>query len=152
MENTEVDVLLVEDNMYDAEVTIRALRKTKVTIKIIHAKDGSEALAFLFGTGEYEHNNIVIKPSVILLDLNMPRLNGKEFLTMIKANDLTKRIPVVVLTSSEGDRDRCFSMGATNYIVKPVETDSYTRTVIKLGLYWLVENHITGSLHDPILK
>ena len=142
MQNKEVEILLVEDNPNDAELTIRALKKNKIENTLIHLNDGELALDFLFGTGKYEGRNINNKPKVILLDLKMPRVSGIEILKKIKANDNTKSIPVVVLTSSKENPDieRSYSLGANSYIVKPVEFDNFIRAVSEIGMYWLILN------------
>lgn len=142
MENNNVEILLIEDNMNDAELAIRAFRKGNINNNLIHLKDGAQALEFLFGTGEFKGRDLSNKPKVILLDLKMPKMDGLEVLTHIKANDLTKAIPVVVLTSSKEhpDIERAYSLGANSYIVKPVELDEFTKVVTELGCYWLLKN------------
>jgi len=140
--NMEVEILLAEDTPSDAEMTIRAIRKNKVINKIIHVSDGKEAIDFLFGQGEFVGRDIRRKPKVIILDLKMPKLNGIEVLARIKADELTRKIPVVVLTSSKEDPDieNCYSLGVNSYIVKPVAFDDYTKVVSDLGLYWTLHN------------
>jgi CheY-like chemotaxis protein len=142
MENKIVEILLVEDNRNDAELAIRALRKGNMSSYLTHLKNGTEALEFLFGTGKFEGRDIQIKPKVILLDLKMPKMDGLEVLARIKTNELTKRIPVVVLTSSKlhPDIETAYLLGANSYIVKPVEFDEYMAVVKELGLYWLLKN------------
>jgi CheY-like chemotaxis protein len=142
MVNDRVEILLIEDNMNDAELAIRALRKANINNHLIHLKNGAEALEFLFGTGKFEGRDISNKPKVILLDLKMPKVDGLEVLAQIKANELTKPIPVVVLTSSKEHPDikRAYSLGANSYIVKPVEFDEFTKVITELGLYWLIKN------------
>ncbi len=142
MENNTVEILLIEDNMNDAELAIRAFRKGNINNNLIHLKDGAQALEFLFGTGKFEGRDLSNKPKVILLDLKMPKMDGLEVLTRIKANKLTKAIPVVVLTSSKENPDieRAYSLGANSYIVKPVEFDEFTKIVTDLGFYWLLKN------------
>jgi two-component system response regulator len=142
MENTEVEILLVEDNLNDAELTMRALRKGNIANKVFHLKNGVAALDFLFGTGEYAGRNINNKPKLILLDLKMPKLDGIEVLAKIKADEFTKKIPVVVLTSSNEnpDMEKCYLLGANSYIVKPVEFDNFNKAVSEIGLYWLLLN------------
>ncbi|CAM4309176.1 response regulator [Gillisia hiemivivida] len=142
MEYNTVEILLIEDNMNDAELAIRAFRKGNISNNLIHLKDGAQALEFLFGTGKFEGRDTSIKPKVILLDLKMPKMDGLEVLTHIKANKLTKAIPVVVLTSSKEhpDIERAYSLGANSYIVKPVEFDEFTKIVADLGFYWLLKN------------
>src|SRR5690242_5281309 len=105
MENTEIEIVLVEDNLQDAEMTIRALKRNGISNKIIHLKNGVEAIDFIFGIGQFVGRNISVRPKVILLDLKMPKINGIEVLRKIKADTNTKTIPVVVLTSSKEDPD-----------------------------------------------
>lgn len=142
MENTEIEILLVEDNTNDAELTIRALHKKKIANSIIHLKDGVAALDFLFGTGQFKNRNINQKPKIILLDLKMPKVDGLEVLQKIKASELTKSIPVVVLTSSRENPDieKAYAAGANSYIVKPVEFDGFSKVISELGFYWLLLN------------
>ena len=142
MEITEVEILLIEDNMNDAELTMRALHKTKVINSIVHLKDGASALDFLFGKGEFADRNINDKPKLILLDLKMPKVDGLEVLTRIKADDHTKKIPVVVLSSSKENPDieKAYALGANSYILKPVDLDSFTKAIADLGFYWVLLN------------
>ena len=142
MENKEVEILLVEDNMSDAEMTIRSLQKKNIANKIMHLKDGAEALDFIFGTGIYAGRNIKNTPKVILLDLKMPKVDGLEVLQKIKSDVYAKTIPVVVLTSSQEDPDvrKCYELGVNSYIVKPVGFDNFTKVISELGLYWLLLN------------
>jgi len=142
MENTEIEILLIEDNQSDAEMTIRALRKSNIANKIIHLEDGFEALEFIFGTGEYANRNISNLPKVILLDLKMPRMDGIEVLLKIKGDERTKKIPVVVLTSSKEDPDiqTCYDLGVNAYVVKPVEIEAFSKAIFDLGLFWLLIN------------
>ncbi|MDZ4667691.1 MAG: response regulator [bacterium] len=142
MENNTVEILLIEDNMNDAELTIRALRKGQINNHLIHLKNGVDALEFLFGTGKFEDRDSSHKPKLILLDLKMPKVDGLEVLKQIKANKLTKAIPVVILTSSKEhpDIERAYALGANSYIVKPVEFDEFTKAVTDLGFYWLLMN------------
>lgn len=142
MENTEIEILLVEDNSNDAELTMRALRKNKIANSIIHVKDGACALDFLFGNGTFEARNINNKPKIILLDLKMPKVDGIEVLRKIKTDELTKNIPVVVLTSSRENPDieKAYSLGANSYIVKPVDFDGFSKAITNLGFYWLLLN------------
>jgi CheY-like chemotaxis protein len=142
MENTEIEILLVEDNKNDAEMAIRALRKNNVVKHIIHLKDGAVAIDFLFGTGEFEGRNVNNKPKLILLDLKMPKVNGLEVLEKVKSDHLTKLIPVVMLTSSKEhpDVEKSYQLGANSFIVKPVDFESFRKTVNELGIYWLFYN------------
>jgi two-component system, response regulator len=143
MDDTQVEILLVEDNIDDAEMTIDAMRKGNLANRLIHISDGEEALDFLFGTGKHKNRNLKHKPKLILLDLKMPKVNGIEVLKIVKSNETTKEIPVVILTSSKEDPDvkACYNLGTNGYIVKPVEFESFTKAVIDLGMYWLLLNH-----------
>jgi two-component system, response regulator len=140
--NQEVEVLLVEDNLSDAEMTIRALKKNNLANKLLHVKDGAEALDFLFCEGKYSGRLMEQTPKVILLDLKMPKVNGKEVLQKIKVDNRTRKIPVVVLTSSKEDPDirECYNLGVNGYVVKPVEFDEFHKAISDLGLYWLIVN------------
>lgn len=133
---TEIDILLVEDNSSDAEMAIRVLKKNERTGRLLHLRDGVEALDYFFGDGALFTRTR--KPKVILLDLKMPRVDGIEVLRQIKADEVLSKIPVVVLTSSGEDRDiqRCYELGVNSYIVKPVEFESYVRTITALSVYW----------------
>ncbi len=137
-----VEILLVEDNPNDAELTLRALKKNKIANNIVHVKDGEEALEFLFGINRYAEREIENKPKLILLDLKLPKVSGIEVLQRIKNSDLTKFIPVVVLTSSKEEKDiiETYNLGVNSYIVKPVDFDKFIEAVKELGFYWLVLN------------
>jgi len=140
--NDHVEVLLVEDNMSDAELTIRALKKNNLANNLVHLEDGQDALDYIFAEGDYAHRNIEDTPKVILLDLKMPRINGIQVLQKIKSDDRTKTIPVIVLTSSIEDPDiqECYLLGVNSYVVKPVEFDKFLAAVSEIGLYWLLLN------------
>ena len=142
MEKNEIEILLVEDNLNDAELTIRALRKNKVANNLIHLKHGAEALDFLFGTGSYADRDPRSKPKVILLDLKMPKVDGIEVLKRIKVDEFTKKIPVVMLTSSKENPDieKCYQLGANSYIQKPIDFDQFQKMIDDLGYYWLSVN------------
>jgi two-component system response regulator len=142
MENNDIEILLVEDNPSDAELTIRALKRSKIVNSLIHLKDGADALDFIFCEGKYADRVMSSKPKLILLDLKMPKVNGIEVLRKIKSTDSTKAIPVVVLTSSKEDPDiqTCYDLGANSYIVKPVEFESFTKAVSEIGIYWMLLN------------
>lgn len=142
MENTVVEILLVEDNPSDAELTLRAMKKNNLGNKVTHLKDGAEAIDYLFGQGQYKNRDVQHQPKVILLDLKMPKVDGIEVLRKVKADDRTKSIPIVVLTSSSEDPDvkTCYNLGANSYIVKPVGFDNFTKTVAELGFYWVLMN------------
>lgn len=140
--NKFIEILLVEDNESDAEMTIRALRKNNLANQLLHLKDGQQALDFLFMQGEYADRSTGDKLKVILLDLKMPKINGIEVLRKIKSDNRTKNIPVVVLTSSKEDPDVqiCYDLGVNSYVVKPVEFNAFYKVVSELGLYWLIVN------------
>ncbi|OGS99986.1 MAG: two-component system response regulator [Gallionellales bacterium RIFCSPLOWO2_12_FULL_59_22] len=142
-----VEILLVEDNPTDAELTMVALKERNLANKLVWVKDGAEALDFLFATGAYGGRNIEKPPKVVLLDLRMPKVDGLEVLRRLKADNRTKHIPVVVLTSSKEDRDvaECYSLGVNSYIGKPVEFEEFARVVSEMGLYWLLINHPPAS-------
>lgn len=142
MHNHEIEILIVEDNRYDAELTIRALKKQNLANKLIHLSDGAEALDFLFATGKYAERNPELVPRVVFLDLKMPKVDGIGVLKAIKSDPRTRTIPVVILTSSAEDPDikTCYAMGANSYIVKPVEFENFAKIVSDLGLYWIVIN------------
>jgi two-component system response regulator len=144
MDMNEVEILLVEDNPNDAELTLRALKKSNLANRVFHAKDGAEALEFIFAEGAYAGRAIENTPKVILLDLKLPKVNGIEVLQRIKTDERTKTIPVVVMTSSREDTDleKCYALGVNSYIVKPVEFESFAKTVSELGFYWLLLNQI----------
>ena len=138
----EVEILLVEDNASDAEMTINALKKSNLANKLLHVKDGAAALDFIFAEGEYADRQFENKPKVILLDLKMPKVNGIEVLQKIRTDERTKTIPVVVLTSSKEDPDikKCYELGVNSYVVKPVEFDEFQKAISEVGLYWMIVN------------
>jgi len=142
MTTEEAEILLVEDNASDAEMTIRALRKNKLDNSLLHLTDGTEALDYLYARGQYTGRSQSGLPKVILLDLKMPKLDGLDVLKRLKSDDRTKLIPVVVLTSSKEDSDveKCYLLGVNSYIVKPVEFNRYTQAVSDIGLYWMILN------------
>ena len=140
--NQEIEILLVEDNASDAEMTIEALKTNNLANKLLHVKDGAAALEFIFAEGKYEYRQIENAPKLILLDLKMPKVSGIEVLQKIRADERTRRIPVVMLTSSKEDPDiqKCYNLGANSYVVKPVEFDEFQKAISELGLYWMVVN------------
>jgi len=142
MDNTAIEILLIEDSIHDAELTIRALRKDNVARHILHLKDGAKALDYLFATGDYIGRNLENKPRLILLDLKMPKVSGLEVLEKLHAHASLKNIPIVVLTSSKEhpDVERAYLLGANSYIVKPVDFKSFQNVVNALGMYWLLHN------------
>lgn len=135
-------ILLVEDNPDDVQLTLRALKKSNILNEVVVARDGVEALEYLFGTGKYEGRDTKTLPQVTLLDLKMPRMDGLEALQRIRQDGRTKLMPVVVLTTSSEDRDRVesYKLGANSYIRKPVDFEQFVDAVRQLGLYWLVLN------------
>lgn len=136
MENSIVEILLVEDSMDDAELTIRSLRKNNLANHLLHLRDGEEALNFLFDQEK------TVLPKLILLDLKMPKVDGIEVLRKIKSDDQRKIIPIVVLTSSKEENDiiDSYKLGVNAYIVKPVEFEKFVRAVSELGLFWMILN------------
>ncbi|MEO6669248.1 MAG: response regulator [Ferruginibacter sp.] len=137
-----IEVLLVEDNMSDAELTIDALKQNNLANKLLHVRDGVAALDFIFGEGEFAGKEIEDNLKVILLDLKMPRINGIQVLQRIRGDERTKSIPMVVLTSSKEDPDirKCYALGVNSYVVKPVEFDDFQKAISDVGLYWLIVN------------
>jgi len=137
-----VDILLVEDNPQDAELTIRALKKRDLANRLLVVEDGAEALDFIFRRGRYSQWRATERPKVILLDLKLPKLNGLEVLRAIKSDARTRTTPVIILTSSREDPDvkTAYALGANSYVVKPVEFDAFIEAVQRLGCYWLQVN------------
>lgn len=144
----EVEILLVEDNMSDAELTIRALTKAKIANSILHLKDGAEALDYLFGKAAYAERDITKLPKVILLDIKMPKVDGIEVLRQLKASEHTKVIPVVIMTSSAEEKDivSSYQLGVNSYVVKPVGFEDFAKAVGELGLYWMLLNKSINNL------
>ena len=140
----DVEILLVEDNPNDVELTIRALQKQNLAGKVFVVKDGAEALEFLFATGSFAARKIENRPKVILLDLKLPKVDGIEVLRRIKSDDRTKHTPVVMLTSSQEERDvlETYNLGVNSYIVKPVDFSNFVHAVSELGVYWGILNKL----------
>lgn len=136
------DIVLVEDNPNDAEITIRSLKKHHLANKLIWLKDGVEAIDYLFAKGEYATRDPKNLPRVIFLDLKLPKIDGMEVLEEIRNNEITKKIPVVVLTSSKEEQDvvKTYNLGVNSYIVKPVEFENFAKAIAEVGFYWLVTN------------
>ena len=145
--NNVVEILIVEDNPYDLEMTMRGLEKARVVNKIQVARDGEEALDFIFGEGAHAGRNIDDKPRVILLDLKLPKVDGLEVLARLKGDPRTRSIPVVMLTSSQEQSDliESYQHGVNSYIVKPVAFESFVAAVAELGLYWVLLNQPPGA-------
>jgi CheY-like chemotaxis protein len=140
----EKTILLVEDNADDEELTVRALKKNNVTNDLAIARDGAEALDYLYGTGTYAGRDTAVLPGLVLLDLKLPKIDGLEVLRHIRADERTRRMPVVVLTSSKEEQDivKSYELGANSYIRKPVDFNQFTEAVRQLGLYWLILNEV----------
>lgn len=140
--NSDKIILLVEDNSDDEALTIRALKKKNILNRVVVTRDGAEALEYLFGTGKYAERNLREMPEIILLDLNLPKLSGFEVLRRIRSDERTRLLPVIILTTSDQDRDKVesYSLGANSYIRKPVDFGQFCEAILQLGLYWLVLN------------
>jgi two-component system response regulator len=139
---SEKVILLVEDNPDDEALTLRALKKNNIQNEVVIARDGVEALDYLFGTGQYAGRDVSQLPSVVLLDLKLPKIDGLEVLEKVRANEVTKFLPVVILTSSKEEQDLIngYKLGANSYIRKPVDFSHFMEAVRQLGLYWLLLN------------
>jgi two-component system response regulator len=137
-------ILLVEDNQNDEELTIRAMKKQNIMNEVVVVHDGAEALDYLFGTGAHSGRGTTNLPAVVLLDLKLPKIDGLEVLRRVRADDRTKLLPVVILTSSKEQRDLLdgYSLGANSYVRKPVEFTEFADAVRQLGLYWLILNEL----------
>jgi len=140
--DNEIEILIIEDNDSDLELALRALRKANLTNKVLALRDGTQAVEYLFGEGDYSGRDVQSHPRLVLLDLNLPKIDGIEVLRRIKGDPRTASIPVVVLTSSNEERDRVatYALGANSFIVQPVEFDSFSRAVTEIGMYWLLLN------------
>ncbi len=139
--NNYMEIILVEDNKSDADLIMRALRKNNVANKIVHLKDGQEALDF-FEASYLSGNGMEVIPRIILLDLKMPKVNGIQVLQQLKSNEQTKNIPIIMLTSSkeESDLEQCYKLGVNSYVVKPLTFEDFVKTVSQLGIYWSMIN------------
>jgi two-component system, response regulator len=135
-------ILLIEDNADDEALTIRALEQNKISNEVVIVRDGQEAIDYLFANGTYKKRDIKEKPTVILLDLNLPKVSGIEVLKEIRQNESTRLIPVVILTSSDEEKDiiESYHLGANSYIKKPVDFEQFIAAIKHLGLYWLILN------------
>ena len=149
--NSDRVILLVEDNPRDEELTIRALKKSNVINPVVVARDGVEALDYLFARGTHAGRSPDATPQVVLLDLKLPKIDGLEVLKALRANEFTRLLPVVVLTSSVEDQDlvRSYSLGANSYVRKPVDFVQFIEAVRHLGLYWLVLNETAPVFRRP---
>jgi two-component system, response regulator len=135
-------ILLVEDNADDEVLTLRALKKNNIRNQVVVARDGSEALDYLFATGIHAGRDLRVMPQIILLDLKLPKVDGFEVLNRVRSNEFTKLLPVVILTTSNEDQDRIrgYGLGANSFVRKPVEFDKFIEAVRQSGLYWLILN------------
>ena len=142
IEQTFVEILFVEDSVYDAELTLLALKEENLANHLVWLKDGAIALDYIFAEGEYAERNIENQPKLVLLDLKMPKVGGMEVLRRIRSDNRTKNIPVVVMTSSKEEKDivETYNLGVNSYIVKPVDFDKFTKSVKEIGFYWLITN------------
>lgn len=149
MEHEEIEVLLIEDNPHEAELTIRSLKKHNLANKLMHIDDGAEAMDFLLSRSSSSEDPNHFNPKLILLDLKLPKVDGLEILRKVKENPQTTTIPVVILTSSREERDiiESYKLGANSYIVKPVNFESFAKAISELGLYWLITNQ-TPSVRE----
>jgi two-component system response regulator len=137
-------ILLVEDNSRDEALTLRALKKSNIVNEVVVARDGVEALDYLMGTGTHASRDMTVTPQLILLDLKLPKLNGLEVLQRIRTDERTKRLPVVVFTSSSEEEDmlKSYNLGANSYVRKPVDFEHFLEATKQLGLYWLILNQV----------
>jgi two-component system response regulator len=138
----EVEILLIEDSPEDAELTIRVLKEQNLANRLVWLKNGAAGLDFLFGRGAYASRNVVEVPRLVLLDLSLPKIGGLEVLQQLKANPRTRKIPVVVLSSSTQDKDilRTYDLGVNSYVSKPVHFEDFAHVVTQMGLYWMLIN------------
>ena len=148
MQNNQVDILLVEDNPHEAKLTIISLKENNLGANLVHVDDGAEALDFLFARGAFAERQNQGNPKVILLDLNLPKIGGLEVLRQMKLNDKTNKIPVVILSSSNQDKDviEGYTLGANSYVVKPMEFDAFTKAIGDIGSYWMMLNESSTLL------
>ena len=148
MSSKDQVILLVEDHPDDEELTMRALAKNNIMNEVVVARDGVQALEYLFGTGAYAGRDLSQMPQIILLDLKLPKIDGLEVLRRLRADDRTKFLPVVVLTSSKEEHDvvKSYQLGANSYVRKPVDFQEFTKAVQQLGLYWLILNESAAEV------
>ena len=141
-------ILLVEDNPRDEALTLRALKKSNIVNEVVVTHDGVEALDYFFGTGKYAERDTTVMPQLILLDLKLPKVDGLEVLQRIRADERTRRLPVVIFTSSSEEEDmiKSYDLGANSYVRKPVDFDHFMEATRQLGLYWLVLNEMAPLL------
>jgi len=144
-------ILLVEDNEHDEELALRALHKNQIGNQTVVARDGVEALDYLFATGKYADRNPAELPTVVLLDIKLPKIDGLEVLRRLRADERTKLLPVVILTSSKEDKDRLvgYANGANSFVRKPIEFSEFSEAIRQLGLYWLILNEPPPPMSRP---
>lgn len=147
----DVEILIVEDNPHDLELTLRALKKHNVSNRILTLRDGAEALDYLFSDGKFAGRDATRKPKVVFLDLKLPKVDGLEVLKKLKAHPAMKTLPVVMLTSSTEERDRLqsYALGVNSFLVKPVAFREFAEAISKAGFYWLALNSPPGEAGDP---
>jgi len=147
----EKKILLVEDRQDDIDLTLRSLKENKITNKVDVVRDGAEALDYIFATGAYSDRNIEDQPSVVLLDIKLPKVDGMEVLRRIREDKRTKTLPVVILTSSKEEKDLIngYKIGCNSYVRKPVEFEEFSKAIRELGLYWLLLNEPPSSIETP---
>lgn len=149
----EIEILLVEDNATDAELTLRSLKKANVANSIVWVRDGAAALDFIFARGAFRERKVENAPKMVLLDLRLPKVEGMEVLRQIKGDPRTRIIPVIVLTSSKEERDivDSYRLGVNSFVPKPVEFEAFSRVIAELGLYWLLINRPPIGHNGPSL-
>ena len=152
MNNKDQVILLVEDHPDDEELTMRALAKNNIMNEVVVARDGVQALEYLFGTGAYAGRDMTVMPQIILLDLKLPKIDGLEVLRRLRADERTKFLPVVILTSSKEEQDvmKSYQLGANSYVRKPVDFQEFTKAVQQLGLYWLILNESAQEVQKVV--
>jgi two-component system response regulator len=143
-------ILLIEDDQDDEELTLRALKKSHILNDVVVARDGAEALEYLYATGKYANRDQGLQPAVVLLDLKLPKINGLEVLRRMRADPRTKLLPVVIFSSSKEEQDiiEGYRLGANSYISKPVDVEQFLKAVANLGLYWLLLNDAPPTLRE----
>jgi len=144
MDNQQIEIIFIDDNPDDVILTLNAFKKSNVSNKIIHLKNGEDALKFIFEGEDFSGQKFSENPKVILLDLKMPKVNGIEVLEKLKANEKTRNIPVVILTSSKEDPDmeKCYELGVKSYIIKPVEFGNFGKAIVEIGIFWALINKV----------
>lgn len=152
LENQKIEILLVEDNVNDIELELRAFRKHNLSNRVFVVRDGAEALDYLFGTGAYVDRHDYSRPKMILMDLKLPKIHGLEVLRRIREDERTRTIPVVILTSSKEEQDlmKSYHLGVNSYIIKPIEFDKFVDMAAEIGLYWLLLNKLPQNNDNDV--